>query len=853
MKFSTVSTPMMSQYLAIKKDHPNYLLFYRMGDFYEMFYEDALIASRELDIVLTKRGLQQGNDIPMCGVPHHASESYIQKLIRKGYSVAICEQLETPEEAKKRGNKSVVRREVVRIITPGTIIEESLLDAKNNNYILAIYYSKNSASLAWADISTGECNYQTLHIDAVQLELVRLSPNEILISDQDFITLKSLISSNNLHSSITCRPNNLFDFKRGKQNILHIYKNDTIETIGSFTDNETIVIGALVEYIRYTHKAAMPKLYLPRKTEASQFMSIDSATRVNLELETSIQRKGQSKNTLKKAIDITITASGSRLLSAYLQSPLIDVSAIDERLYRVEFFVVHGNLRQRIRELFKTFPDIERSISRISTKKSTPRDIATIRDGLEIAKQIKEMMILHHGFFEENTISKANNRYEEKIWNKNSDKNQSFLVNAIAKIFHNLVISLPLLEELHMAVKIGVLSGSDFLNKGYSTAIDKHIELRDSSDIALNELKDKYRKITGINNLKINRNNIIGYYVEIGPAYASKMEENLFFHKQSLSTGIRYTTQELKDLEQDLLVCNERIKQLEYEVLENLANKIIAESEQIILVAHSIATFDVASSLAELAVKRNYTRPLLYDNKEDHKLEIISGRHPVVEMFLKENITNHSFSPNNCLMTDTDNLWLITGPNMAGKSTFLRQNALICILAQMGSFVPALQARISVIDKLFSRIGASDNISEGQSTFMVEMLETAYILKNATPHSLIILDEIGRGTATYDGLAIARAVVEYIHDSIKARTLFATHYHELSELDSLLLRIRFYTMRIEEYEGKIIFLHEIREGKANKSYGVHVAELAGIPKSVIDRAHILLKKMDESKEAYISK
>ena len=860
-----MSTPMMSQYLAIKKAHAEYLLFYRMGDFYELFYDDALIASKELDIVLTKRGQQQGNDIPMCGVPHHASESYLQKLIRNGYSVAICEQLETPEEAKKRGYKAVVRREVVRIVTPGTIIEEGLLDARSNSYIAAIALGNRNA-LAWADVSTGECYYETLHQDAISLELVRLSPQEILVADGDADLLRSITARCNLSACVTRRPNNVFDEGRGWQSIVDAYGSEQITTVGSLEATETTVLGALIEYIRYTHKATMPKLRLPKKIEASQFMAIDPATRINLELETPIQRKSGGSSTLFKAIDKTMTASGSRLLSAYLHSPLVDVHAINERLDRIEFFVENGNLRQKIRELLRSFPDVERAVSRIGAQRATPRDLAVMRDGLSLANRIKEAVILTTGIADQfkdlycvapgaDIRSICHNDIGAKIGGNNELSIRTQACHAIARIIDNISTFSLLLDELQRAIKTGILSGSAFLNRGYSPVIDKHIQLRDSSDMAITELRDRYRDLTGISTLKISKNNIIGYYVEINPSYAGKMKDDIFFHKQSLSTGIRYNTIELKALEQEILTCDERIKQLEFEIIEELSSKITAEFETIIIMSQAIASIDVASSLAELAVTRNYVRPIVEGyhagattggDCRQVMIEIVAGRHPVVELSMTVTSTNSYFSPNNCFMNETDNLWLITGPNMAGKSTFLRQNALICILAQMGSFVPASRARLSLIDRLFSRIGASDNIAEGQSTFMVEMLETAYILNNATANSLIILDEIGRGTATYDGLAIARAVLEDIHDNIKARTLFATHYHELAQLDNVLSRIRFYTMNIEECDGKIIFLHEIRQGKANKSYGVYVAELAGMPKRVTDRAHQLLREIDEA-------
>ncbi len=820
---SSCTTPMMRQYLAVKSAHEDYLLFYRMGDFYELFFDDAIIASRELDIVLTKRGKHEEQDIPMCGVPAHSGDIYLNKLIKNGHSVAICEQLESPEEARKRGPKAVVRREVIRILTPGTLLEDSLLDAKDLNYLCCIHKYKNSFGLAWVEISLGDFYVEKVSDIELELELVRLSPKEIIISES--LLKDSNIATKLSNSCITTRASSIYDFDRCENRLKQFYKVDFLDGIATFDELEIIAAGALLEYLEHTQKGNIPKLKIPTKLSCDNFMAIDKATRSNLELERSI--KGNNKRCLIKVMDSTLTATGGRLLSLYFSSPLANAGAINQRLDNVESLVKNNEIRDKIRLSLKHFPDIERAIARISARRAIINDLVIIRDGMIIALSISKLL---YGLGE-------------------------FLSPGIFSLIKQIGNFDGLLEELKVALKVqrdeeykSMYDENDnnngFLRKGYNPQLDNLYNLKNHSSEQIEILRDKYKQTTGVNSLKIAKNNVIGYFVEVSPSNADKVSKStLFKHKQSLSSAIRYTTDELQKLEIELLLCEEKIKHLESNIFNELCDKVVVAAEQLMLTAQAIAVIDVNCALAEIAVINNYSRPII---DESVNLEIVDGRHPVVEVNL-----DCQFVSNSCYINSDSNLWLITGPNMAGKSTFLRQNALICFMAQIGSFIPAKKANIGVIDRLFSRIGAADNISQGQSTFMVEMLETAYILNNATNKSLLILDEVGRGTSTYDGLAIACSVVEFIHNTVKARTLFATHYHELTMLDIKLPRLACYTMKIQEWKGQVVFMHEIIPGKAEKSYGIHVAELAGMPKPVISKAYELLAQLSE-KEVIVS-
>jgi len=778
------------------------MLFYRMGDFYELFFEDATIAAVALEIALTKRGKHNDQDIPMCGVPAHAYEYYLEKLIKAGFKVAICEQLETPEEARKRGNKAVVKREVVRIVTPGTIFEESLLESKQTNYLCSIAQIGDVISIAWIDISTGEFNVCTTDHISLQSDLARLRAIEIIIGERLYGDEKIHQMLFEYRKNISVRANNIFDFNRCENRIKQFFKLSTLEGLHDFNKAEVVAAGSLLEYIEHTQKLALPKLNRPHKICSQHFMQIDSYTRKNLEIDR--DTRGDRKNSLLSTIDKTLTAAGARLLNTYLLAPLRDVVSINRRLDNVSCFYVQGELRTKLRESLRLFPDIERALSRIFIQKGSPRDLGLIRDGLSTGLVISEHLIF------------ASSSVSEEI------KQNTYLLGNFGNLLDELKKALRL--ELPFNAKDG-----DFIKEGYNAKLDELRSLKGKVHYKISELKEKYQALTGIVNLKITHNNVLGYYVEITPSHVKKIADPIFIHRQTLGNSIRFTTEELAALETDIISSEERFRGLEMELFRSLIGLVSSYADQITLISQSIAMIDASSALAEIALEMGYVRPII-----DHsmKFEIVGGRHPVVEKALKI-----KFIPNNCDLGEDSNIWLITGPNMAGKSTFLRQNALICLLAQIGSFVPATKAHIGVVDKLFSRIGAGDDISRGYSTFLLEMMETSSILNNATNRSLVILDELGRGTSTHDGLSIAWAVIENIHDTIRARTLFSTHYHELTELDRTLNCLKCHTMKIADWEDKVIFMHEVIAGKSNSSYGIHVAKLAGVPPDVILRAN----------------
>ncbi len=806
------TTPMMQQYVQIKAQHKDYLLFYRMGDFYELFFEDALIGARELDITLTKRGKALTQDIPMCGVPIHASEFYLNKLLKKGYSVAICEQIESPEDAKKRGYKAIVKREVVRIVTPGTIMDEILLESKQSNYLAVIIKNQSDIVIALADISIGSFFVETINKEALAIEISRIMPKEIVIPD--ILAYDDIIAANleKFTNCITKRPDSIFDYHRCNNQLLNFYQIDFIDGVGNFSKDEIIASGALIEYLKYTQKNSMPKLHPLTRIKSRSFMQIDPATRFNLEITRSI--KDDSRGLLS-IVDQTLTACGGRMLNVYISSPLTNANSINARLDNVQGFIDCHNIRTKVRGLLRNFPDIERSLSRINANRLTVKDIFAIRDGLEIMLNIADII---HG----NGMSSSIQSLIKEIpaFDKLLHELQNTLIGNIAEV-----------NESKSVIRVG-----------FDPQLDNLYNLKDNSQERVDKLRDKYKAISGVNNLKISRNNVIGYFIEVSSPNASKIQDDIFRHKQSLGSVVRYTTDELQSLETDIIMCSTKIGRIESGILDNVYKNIMCYTDHISAVANAVASIDVFSSLAELSVINGYVRPIV---DESRKFHVVRGYHPVVQASIK-----NKFIPNDCSLDENDAVWLITGPNMAGKSTFLRQNAIICILCQIGSFVPAKSAHIGVVDKLFSRIGASDNISSGQSTFMVEMLETAYIANNATDKSLIIMDEVGRGTSTYDGLAIAKSVVEYIHNKIGARMLFATHYHEMCLLEEKLENLSCHTMKVVEWQNKINFMHEVIDGRADKSYGIHVAQLAGMPSAILTSAYAVLRQLESDKKDY---
>ncbi len=800
-------TPMMQQYLNIKADHHDCLLFYRLGDFYELFFDDAITAAPVLDVVLTKRGKQKDDAIPMCGIPYHSCNPYFAKLLKVGFKVAICEQLESPEEAKKRGAKSVVRREVVRIITPGTIIEENLLESKQEQFLVSIHMQGNDLNLACADITTGRLMLQKIAKSSLGNELARLRPREIILADKTFSDhlIKQALAI--YKPILSLRADALFSLARSREKVKQFYNIISTDALGVLDESETISLGALLEYISYTHKGAKPRLEKPRKLNSSHYLEIDAATRRNLEITESIS--GDTKKSVLHILDRTITPMGSRLFAHHISFPLTSPIAINKRLDAVEFFMRNIGLMERMRELLKSVPDFERLLNKIYIERAHFKDFITLRDGLISATEIVD------------NLQDSGNELHGNL---------KIAVSQIANFE-------DLLENLNKALISEVLEVQNqrYINLGFSHKLDDLYKIKDNSNMLIEQLRDEYRNATGINNLKISYNNMLGFFIEVTAGQLAKVNDPSFILRQSMVNGSRFTTPKLQELERDITECDRNIKTEEQEIFTSLCTKVIEFSESIASVAIAIASIDVAVAAAYLAHKNKYTRPNIDDS---YSFVIDGGRHPLVEHYAKT-----AFIPNTCSMEEDGNIWLITGPNMAGKSTYLRQNAIIIIMAQMGSFVPAKSAHIGVVDKLFSRIGAADDISSGHSTFMVEMIETANILNNATARSFLILDEIGRGTSTKDGLAIAWSILESIHNHIKARTLFATHYHELTDLENVLPKLVCYTMRAKEWDGKVIFIHEVIKGKADKSYGIHVAQIAGIPENVIIRATELLGEL----------
>ena len=818
-------TPMMEQYLEIKAAHPGLLLFYRMGDFYELFFEDAEIASKALGIMLTKRGKHQGLDIPMCGVPVERSDDYLHRLIEKGFRVAVCEQMEDPAAARARGSKSVVRRDVVRLVTPGTLTEDTLLDARTNNYLLAIARARSSAGgdrfgLAWIDIST--CEFMVTECAGAELQatLARINPNEAIVSD-------ALYGDGELGAllrelpAVTPLTRDVFDSSTAERRLCDYFAVATMDGLAAMSRLEATAAAAAVTYIDRTQVGKRPPLSPPSREAVGTTMAIDPATRANLELTRTLA--GERRGSLLDAIDCTVTPAGSRLLAQRLAAPLTDPAQIAQRLDAIAAFVADGAAREDIRSILRGAPDMSRALARLSVGRGGPRDLAGLRDGILAADQALARL----GELEQPPQEIAS------------------VIAALRAPSRELARELEgaLAEQLPLVKRDG-----GFVREGYERALDEVRSLRDASRLVVAAMQARYADDTGIKGLKIRHNNVLGYFVEVTAQHGDKLMSPplnaTFIHRQTLAGQVRFTTSELGETEAKIANAGERALNLELEIFDRLCAKALAISDDLRAAAHGFALLDVAAALARLAVDDNYVRPEV-DASLGFAIE--NGRHPVVEQALKRD--GQPFIANSCDLSPTPGqtsgqIWLVTGPNMAGKSTFLRQNALIALLAQIGSFVPAGRARIGVIDRLFSRVGAADDLARGRSTFMVEMVETAAILNQASERSLVILDEIGRGTATFDGLSIAWAAIEQLHETNRCRTLFATHYHELTALSAKLPRMFNATVRVKEWQGDVVFLHEVLPGSADRSYGIQVARLAGLPPAVIARAKAVLAKLE---------
>ena len=818
-------TPMMEQYLEIKAANPGLLLFYRMGDFYEMFFEDAEIASRALGIVLTKRGKHHGLDIPMCGVPIERSDDYLHRLIALGHRVAVCEQMEDPAAARARGNKSVVRRDVVRLVTPGTLTEDTLLDARTNNYLLAMARTRASSggdriALAWIDISTSEFIVTECATGELAATLARINPNEVIVTDALYgdPDLGPLLRD---LPAVTPLTRDVFDSATAERRLCDYFAVATMDGLSAMSRLEATAAAAAVTYIERTQVGKRPPLSPPAREAAGTTMAIDPATRANLELTRTLS--GERRGSLLDAIDCTVTAAGSRLLAQRLAAPLTDAAAIARRLDGVAAFVADTAARDELRTILRAAPDMSRALARLSVGRGGPRDLAALRDGILAADQALAR------------LSQIEELPQEFVAVMEALRRPS---RDLAREFQH-----ALAEQLPLTKRDG-----GFVRAGFEAALDETRELRDASRLVVAAMQARYAEETSVKGLKIRHNNVLGYFVEVTAQHGEKLMapplNATFIHRQTLAGQVRFTTAELGEIEAKIANAGDRALGLELEIFERLAAMVIAASDDLRAAAHAFAQLDVATALAKLAVDDNYVRPEV-DGSLGFAIE--AGRHPVVEQALKRD--GQPFIANACDLSPapgqtSGQIWLITGPNMAGKSTFLRQNALIALLAQIGSFVPAARARIGIVDRLFSRVGAADDLARGRSTFMVEMVETAVILNQASERSLVILDEIGRGTATFDGLSIAWAAIEHLHESNRCRTLFATHYHELTALSAKLPRLFNATVRVKEWHGDVVFLHEVLPGSADRSYGIQVAKLAGLPPPVIARAKSVLAKLE---------
>lgn len=818
------ATPVMAQYIELKAANPDSLLFYRMGDFYELFFDDAEIASRTLGIVLTKRGKHMGEDIPMCGVPVSRSDEYLQRLIAAGHRVAVCEQMEDPAEARKRGSKAVVRRDVRRLVTPGTITEDTLLDPGRANLLVALARTRTGETawrygLAAVDISTGVFRLGECDEAGLAGALARLDAREVLVPDtmRDEPALRPLWLE--LSGALTPLPREGGDAASAEERLKRYFSVATLDAFGSFSRAELAAAGSILGYVERTQMGARPPLQPPRREGAEATVAIDAATRANLELVRTLG--GDRAGSLLASIDQTVTPAGSRLLAERLSGPLTDAGEIRRRHDSVAFFVGDADLRTDLRADLRRTPDMTRALARLALDRGGPRDLAAIRDGIAVAADIARRLPT------------------------NLPQELADIAAVLSTIDTGLArrLEAALSETLPLNKRDG-----GFIRAGYAAALDEARALKDDSRAVIAGLQQSYAGETECRTLRIKYNNFLGYFIEVPQATGERLVQPphnaRYIHRQTMAGAMRFSTAELSELEAKIASAGDRALGLELSYFDALLKDVLAADAGLRAAAEALAVLDCAAALAELAVTREWVRPEITADADFH---IVAARHPVVEAAVRAR--GASFVANDCELGDPSGhgrILLVTGPNMAGKSTYLRQNALIVLLAQMGSFVPASAARIGIVDRLFSRVGAADDLARGRSTFMVEMVETAAILNQATARSLVILDEIGRGTATYDGLSIAWATIEHLHETTRCRALFATHFHELTVLAKRLARIHPVTIRVTEYKGDVVFLHEVIAGAADRSYGIQVAKLAGLPAPVVARAQAVLKQLEKA-------
>ncbi len=818
-------TPSMAQYIEIKAANPDSLLFYRMGDFYELFFEDAEHASRTLGIVLTKRGKHGGHDIPMCGVPVIKADDYLQRLIAAGHRVAVCEQLEDPAEARKRGSKAVVRRDVVRLVTAGTITEDALLDPSRASILLGIGRirlddARHVYGLAEVDISTGRFVLTECDGEALATEIARIDPREIVLPDaiRDDAALASLWRE--VRAAVARVARDGIDSASAARRVADYFGVAGLDGFGQFSKPELIAAATVLAYVERTQLGARPPLTPPVPAGSGHTMQIDAATRANLELTRTLG--GDRAGSLLHCIDMTVTPAGGRLLAERLAGPLTNVSAIRARLDAVETFSADPLLRERLRAALKGAPDMPRSLSRLAMDRGGPRDLAAIRDGVSVASALALLL-------------------PSELPAELAKAAQALLAldPAIAA-----TLSATLADDLPLQKRDG-----GFVRSGHVADLEEMRTLRDDSRRVIAGLQMRYADESDSRTLRIKHNNFLGYFVEVpqkdGERFVQPPLNALFIHRQTMQGAMRFSTAELGSLEAKIASAADRAIAIELGIFDELKALVLAHQSAIQTAAEALAVMDVSASLAELADRRGWVRPQIDDSLA---FAITAGRHPVVEEAVRRD--GHSFIANGADLSppgteSSGRILLVTGPNMAGKSTFLRQNAVIAVLAQMGAYVPADTAHIGVVDRLFSRVGAADDLARGRSTFMVEMVETAAILNQATGKSFVILDEIGRGTATFDGLSIAWAAIEHLHATNRSRALFATHYHELTALAQKLPRLANVTMRVTDHDGDVVFLHEVTPGAADRSYGIQVAKLAGLPMAVVERAKSILAELEK--------
>ncbi|MCX8106798.1 MAG: DNA mismatch repair protein MutS [Ignavibacterium album] len=803
-------TPLMAQYYKIKQQHPDTILLFRVGDFFETFEDDAKIASKVLGITLTKRSNGAAEDVPLAGFPHHAIDAYLPKLVRAGYRVAVCEQMENPKFAK-----GIVKREVIEVVTPGVTLSDKLLDHKKNNYVLAVYIKDDFVGLSFSDISTGEFYVYEVRLEQLSEQIQLINPSEILFHKRDKDYLSKILSKINPEIRLTKIDDWIFNFDYTNELLLNHFKTVTLKGFGIERLQYGIVAaGVVLHYLQDTQRVNLSHLNKISVYNPSDYMILDYSTKRNLEIITSMQ-EGTREGSLISILDKTQTAMGGRLLKKWISAPLRDVGSINQRLNAVENLIKEKSIRKDLFNHLKEVGDLERLISKVCTGRANPREIVAVKTSLKKIPYIKELL----NKFSDVTLRKIGE----------SLKDLSALVD---KISEAIIDSPP-----------ASLTEGGIIRSGFSAELDELRDIAFHGKEWISNLQQKERERTGIPSLKVGFNNVFGYYIDVSNAHKSKIPDD-YIRKQTLVNSERYITPELKAFEEKILNAEEKIGELEYQLFNEIRNLVALEAEAIQTNARLVGMLDVFLSFAECAEEYNYVKP---EVNEDDEIEIIQGRHPVVERILSP---GEKFTPNDCRLNNSEQqIILLTGPNMAGKSVYLRQVGLIVLLAQIGSFVPASKAKIGIVDRIFTRVGASDNITAGESTFLVEMQEAANILNNATSKSLILLDEIGRGTSTFDGISIAWAITEYLHENpqIAAKTLFATHYHELNEMADLFPRIKNYKVEVREYDDKVIFLHRVNPGRADHSYGIQVAMMAGLPVFVTNRAKEILNNL-ESKE-----